>query len=252
MDLVKLAAKHAGKIDPTITKALGKAGVKIPGVSDSKQDGSKPSSDAAAAAPTPVQSTIKTAENATFSNLVPLAPQYAVAEPTELNLKEKTMSLTGDDAKIKDSQGNVLFKVKADLISISGSRTMYDAQGNTIAMLRKKVALIGTTFYLGTAADEKKVCMKRKNKYNPLNANAIIKMGDREIGEIKGDWRAKKFSITIDGKEVATVGRPRTMMSTFMDADSYVINIKPPQGQPVDMAFISLVVIVLDELYHEK
>merc|ERR1739848_461917 len=183
-----------------------------------------------------------------MGHFAPIAPQYATNEVTEINLKEKSLSFTGDDAKIKDSNGNVLFKVKADLISFSGSRTMYDAQGRTIALFSKKLALIGTTFYIGTEGNEKKVAMKRKNKSNPLNSNAIIKIDGQEVGEIAGDWRAKKFTITIDGKQVATVSRPRTMASTFMDADSYVIRITP-QGQPVDQAFISLVVIALDEFY---
>merc|ERR1712025_1249548 len=132
---------------------------------------------------------------------------------------------TGDDAKIKDSNGNVMSKVKADLISISQSRTMCDAQGRTIALLSKKLALIGTTFYIGTKGNEKKVSMKRKNKYNPLNKNATIKIDGQEVGEIAGDFRGKSFSITIDGVQVATVSRPLTMAAAFMDADSYVIRI---------------------------
>merc|ERR1712224_492833 len=114
----------------------------------------------------------------------------------------------------------------------------YDAQtGQTVAVLRKKIALWGTTFYIGTPDNEKKVSMKRKNKWNPMNSNAKIMIDGQEVGKISGDWIAKKFSITIDGNQVATIGRPLTLSSTFMGADSYVIRITP-QGQPVDMAFI--------------
>lgn len=244
--ILKLASKHANKIDPTIVKTLGKAGVKIPGT-----DGpAKPSSSAPADGNTPV-APIPQANPSDYTHFAPIAPHLATNEVTELNLKEKTLSFTGDDAKIKDSNGNVIFKVKADLISFSQSRKMTDAQGRTIALLSKKLALIGTTFYIGTEGNEKKVAMKRKNKYNPLNSNAIIKIDGQEVGEISGDWRAKSFSITIDGVEVATVSRPRTMASTFMDADSYVIRITP-KGQPVDTAFISLIVIALDELYNDQ
>merc|ERR1711959_428075 len=187
-----------------------------------------------------------------FTNFAPIAPQHATTEATELNLNEKVLSFTGDDAKIKDSNGNVVFKVKADIVSFSQSRTMYDAEGQKVAVLRKKIALWGTTFYIGTPDNEKKVSMKRKNKWNPMNSNAKIMIDDREVGTIAGDWIAKKFSITIDGKQVATIGRPLTLSSTFMGADSYVIRITPPSdGQPVDKAFISAIVIVLDELYKD-
>merc|ERR1711933_316588 len=186
-----------------------------------------------------------------ITHFAPIAPQYAVNEYTEINLKEKSLSLTGDDAKVKDSNGNILFKIKADLISFTKSRQMYDAQGKLIALMSKKLALIGTTYYIGPQGNERKVEMKRKNKFNPLNSNARIRIDGREVGEISGDWRAKNFKIVIDGKQIATVRRPRTVASTFMDADSYVIKITP-QGQPVDQAFVALVVIGLDELYHDK
>ena len=243
--ILKLAGKHANKIDPTIVKTLNKAGVKIPGTDGS----SKPSSSAPADGSAPV-APIPQASPSDYTHFAPIAPHLATNEVTELNLKEKTMSFTGDDAKIKDSNGNVIFKVKADLISFSQSRKMVDAQGRTVALLSKKLALMGTTFYIGTEGNEKKVAMKRKNKYNPLNSNAIIKIDDKEVGEIAGDWRAKSFTITIDGVEVAKISRPLTMAAAFMDADSYVIRITP-KGQPVDTAFISLVVIALDELYHD-
>jgi uncharacterized protein YxjI len=241
--VLKLAAKHANKIDPTIVKHLDKAGIKIPGAGATK----KPSGSSVAHCSTPIPQS----SPSDYTHFAPIAPHLATNQVTELNLKEKTLSFTGDDAKIKDSNGNVVFKVKADLISFSQSRKMTDSQGRTIALLSKKFALIGTTFYIGTEGNEKKVSMKRKNKYNPLNSNAVIKIDGQEVGEIKGDWRAKSFTITIDGKQIATVSRPRTMASTFMSADSYVIRITP-KGQPVDPAFISLVVIALDELYHDE
>ena len=247
MDILKLATKHANKIDPTIVKTLGKAGIKIPGMKESNKNPSP-------SAPIDENSNVDPLPQVSpsdYTHFAPIAPQYATTQEIELSLKEKTLSFTGDDAKIKDSNGNVMFKVKADLISFAQSRTMYDAQGRTIAQLRQKVMGFGTTFYIGTLENEKKVSMKRKDKFNPMNSNATISIDGNKVGEIKGNWRAKNFVITIDGVQVATVGRPRTLASTFMDADSYVIRITPG-GQPVDMAFISLVVIALDELYNDK
>jgi uncharacterized protein YxjI len=243
--ILKQVAKQANKIDPMIVKNLDKAGIKIPGVgtkSDSPAQGDSP--DVAASLPK--------ANASDFTHFAPIAPQYATDQFTELNLKEKTLSFTGDDAKIKDCDGNVVFKVKADLISFSMSRTMYDAQGRTVAQLRKKVAMFGTTFYIGTPDNEKKVSMKRKNKYNPMNSNAAITIDGQEVGQIKGNWLAKEFSITIDGVKVATIDRKRTIESTVMGADSYIIHITPQQGRPVDTAFIALVTIALDELYNDK
>lgn len=87
--------------------------------------------------------------------------------------------------------------------------------------------------------------------FNPLNCNASISVDGVKVGKAQGNWRAKTFSITIDGVEVATIGRKTTMASMFMDADSYKISVTP-QGQPVDLAFIALICIALDELYNDK
>ena len=88
--------------------------------------------------------------------------------------------------------------------------------------------------------------------FNPLNSNASISINGQKVGKAKGNWRAKKFSIEIDGAVIATVGRKTTMAAIFMDADSYTISVTPPNGQPVDLAFVALLVLGLDELYHDK
>merc|ERR1711933_421726 len=78
-----------------------------------------------------------------------------------------------------------------------------------------------------------------------------ISIDGKTVGKVKGNWRAKRFSIQIDGVEVAKIGRKRTIASTFMGADSYNITVTP-KGKPVDLAFISLVCIALDEIYQKK
>ena len=122
-----------------------------------------------------------------------------------------------------------------------------DADGNRIGQLRHKKLDIAPTVYIGTLDDEKKVALKTSGMFNPMNCNAKIEVDGVTVGKIKGNWRAKKFSVVINGVEIATIGRKRTMSSTFMDADSYKIAVRP-QGQPVDLAFVSLLAIGLDEL----
>lgn len=83
---------------------------------------------------------------------------------------------------------------------------------------------------------------------DPFNCDASILLGaSNKIGKIKGNWRAKKFSITIDGSVVAKVSKKRTMSSMFMGADTYCIDVQPG----VDVAFVSLLVVALDELYND-
>lgn len=259
--LIKLAVKHADKIDPSLVSSLNKAGLKVPGARPT-QNASCPTPSAPPytyaanqyascppqnAAPTSVSYNTGTST----SPFAPIAPQYATTHPTELFLKEKTMSFTGDDAKIKDAAGNTVFKIHAELLTLSQRRSIFDAHGNKIGQLRHKKMDIKPTVYIGTPDNEKKVALKTSGIFNPMKCDAKISIDGVAVGKVKGNWRAKKFSITINGVEIATIGRKRTVASTFMDADSYKISVRP-QGQPVDLAFISLITIALDELYHEK
>ena len=244
--LMKVAAKHANKIDPSLMSSLNKAGIKIPGSASAGMKTSKPAY-ASVTRPSAASTTIY----GSTSPFAPIAPKFATSNPTELSLKEKAMSFTGDDAKIKDAAGNTLFKIHAELLTLSQRRYLVDADGNRIGQLRHKKLDIAPTVYIGTLDDEKKVALKTSGMFNPMNCNAKIEVDGVTVGKIKGNWRAKKFSVVINGVEIATIGRKRTMSSTFMDADSYKIAVRP-QGQPVDLAFVSLLAIGLDELYHDK
>ena len=181
--------------------------------------------------------------------LAPIAPQYRAAGPTKLFIKEKKMSLSGDSARIKDEHGNTIFTIDAHLMTISDRRTLADSQGNVIGQLRrKKTPGIHETYYIGTPTDDKKCAVKLKGILNPIKCDAHIMVGGTNVGEVSGNWRAKKFSIYVKGYLVAQVHRKTSLGAILMDADTYCIQVEPG----VDLAFISLVTIALDELYHDE
>jgi len=160
------------------------------------------------------------------------------------------MSYSGDDAQIKDTSGNIVFYVKAELMTMSQRRCLVDTRGQKIGQLRhKKTPGLRPTVYIGSTSDEKKVSVKMTGMLDPFNSNAHIMLGEsNNIGKISGNWRAKKFTITIDNSVVANVLRKRTMASMFMGADTYCIDVQPG----VDLAFVSLIAIALDELYNDE
>lgn len=240
--LMKVAIKHADKIDPALMSSLKKAGIKVPGASSTSNPMHTPN---------PTSFNTSTATSVSTSSFAPIAPHHTTTHPTELFLKEKAMSFTGDDAKIKDAAGNTLFKIQAELLTLSQRRYLVDSGGNRIGQLRHKKLDIAPTVYIGTPDNEKKVALRTSGMFNPMNCNAKIEVDGVTVGQIKGNWRAKKFTIVINGLEIATIGRKRTLSSTFMNADSYNISVRP-QGQAVDLAFVSLLAIGLDELYHDK
>lgn len=224
---------------------LGKYGINIPGGNSSS---ASPMASNSVVHPSPSAPVHSASGNSVFA---PIAPQHATTQPTELFLKEKTMSFTGDDAKIKDANGNVLFKIEGKLLTFSQARTMVDSSGTVVGHLKHKKFDFAPTIYIGPPTNDTKVSLKTTGMFNPLNCNASISIDGAKVGKVQGNWRAKKFSVELNGVRVATVGRKTTMAAMFMDADSYTISVTP-QGQPVDLAFISLIAIGLDELYHDK
>lgn len=180
-------------------------------------------------------------------HLAPICPSSVATHPTTLILKESTMSYTGDDAKIKDANGNILFTIKAEIVSFSQRRYIYDNQGQRLGQLRRSRLL--PSVHIGTLSNEKTTSVVMSGFMNPMNCNAKIMLNERQkIGKISGNWRAKKFSVVIDNSTVAHVGRKKSMQSMFMGADSYCIDVQPG----VDLVFVSLLAVALDELYHDK
>ena len=137
-----------------------------------------------------------------MSNLAPIAPHFTAAGPTTLVLKEKRgLSISGtifiaigilltsstiiiilifvplislfyfhtyctnqgDSGKIKDANGNLVFNINAQLVSMSARRTLTDSNGGALGQVRKKKTPgLHVTYYLGTMNDEKKCAVKAK------------------------------------------------------------------------------------------
>jgi len=183
-----------------------------------------------------------------MSALAPISPESVSEEPTSLVLREKKFSLSGDSMEIKDGEDNVVFKIDAKLMTMSQRRTLTDSEGNEIGQLRKKkMPGFHPSLYIGTMDDEKKCMIQKTGTFNITNSNAKVFLGENEIGLVEGNWRAKKYTITIEGEEVASISRKTSAASIIMDADSYVMEIQPG----FDRAFAILIAVAMDELYHE-
>ncbi|KAJ9098756.1 hypothetical protein QFC21_004404 [Naganishia friedmannii] len=69
-----------------------------------------------------------------------------------LKVRESKISFSGDDFTIKDAMtGQPMFKVKGSAVSMRDSKTITDANGQTLFKLKKKILAIHAT-YVGTAS----------------------------------------------------------------------------------------------------
>lgn len=179
----------------------------------------------------------------------PIAPHLKSDKNITLNLSEKILSLTGDSGDVKDENGDIVFKIDAKHMSISERRSILDADGKSVGQVRrKKTPSFHPACYLGTEDDEKRCMVKLKGIMDLTHCDADIYVDDEVVGEALGNWRAKSFEVKVKDTVVATIHRPTNVAGKLFDADSYCIDIV----EGTDIAFMTMVTIALDELYHDK
>jgi uncharacterized protein YxjI len=82
---------------------------------------------------------------------IPLGPQPAnpafySPTPTTLQIKEKILSLSGDDFTIATTTGIPVCKCKGKVFSVHGTKAFTDMQGNELFTLKKKMLAISKSF----------------------------------------------------------------------------------------------------------
>lgn len=173
-----------------------------------------------------------------MSYLAPIAPNFAVLEPTTLVIKSKGVSKV-----VHQSDGNVLFLIDPKRMSMQNKRFIKDASGAEIGQVSKKMMPgIHVSYYLGTMNDGNRCALKTKRGMDPTHFDAEIYHNDARIGEASGNWSAKSFKIIIDGNKAAEIMQNKGV------AESYCIEL----AEGVDSVFISLIVTALDEIFADS
>lgn len=76
-----------------------------------------------------------------------VGPQFCAPYPVDLGIVRKVMTITDGNFAVTDVNGNLLFKVKEPLFSLSDKRILLDASDNPILTLRENVRTQDLLFY---------------------------------------------------------------------------------------------------------
>lgn len=68
-----------------------------------------------------------------------VSPHFCAPYPVELGIVRKLMTITDGNFAVTDANGNLLFKVKEPLFSLSDKRVLLDASDTPILTLRENV-----------------------------------------------------------------------------------------------------------------
>lgn len=172
----------------------------------------------------------------------PIAPQLKASELTSLTISENS---TNQSIDVKDDHNNNLYKIQGVCMSLSERRELLDSNGKIIGQYRnKKSSYFNPAVYIGTPDNDKKCMLKFKDQTISCNT-ADIYMDDKVIGEASGSWQNKYYEIKIENSLAASVQRLRIKGSTD---DHYGINVL----KGVDVPFIVLITLALDEIFHDE
>ncbi|KAJ4036228.1 hypothetical protein NW756_008350 [Fusarium oxysporum] len=98
---------------------------------------------------------------------VGIFPAYITTQTETLILREKVMSLSGDDFEIRHANGQPILKVEGQVMSISGRKKVYDMRGNHLFSIVREHFHIHTTYAVedtrGTKIMEVKSSFRRES-----------------------------------------------------------------------------------------
>lgn len=178
-----------------------------------------------------------------------LFPQHQAQVPTALVVKERKLSIKGDDFKVKDVAGNTICKVDGKTLSIHGTKDFLDAHGKKLFTLKKKLVSIHGA-YEATAPDGR-VLFEVKGKFKIVGSKMVASFTNASDGKpieitVKGDWIDRKAQMIVDktGYVVANVTRHlATLKEAVMDRQTYYVEVAPG----VDLVLIAAIAVAFDE-----
>ena len=104
------------------------------------------------------------AQLAPLPSAVGIFPQFIARGSETLILKEKVLSLTGDDFHIKLANGTPILRVQGKVMSISGRKKVFDEQGGHLFDIVKEHFHIHSTFRVDDAQGVKVMEVKSSFK----------------------------------------------------------------------------------------
>lgn len=144
----------------------------------------------------------------------PLGPQPAnpaiySPEPITLQMKEKVLSLSGDDFTITTTTGTPVCKCKGKLISLHGTKTFTDVAGTELFTVKKKTFALQKSFVCESPHG---YSFEVKGHFSIGSSKSSVHFKNASDGrdlelELKGDWFDRSAAITLAGRPVAEISR---------------------------------------------
>ncbi|KAL7271949.1 hypothetical protein RUND412_005269 [Rhizina undulata] len=176
-----------------------------------------------------------------------------------IKLREKKLSLTGDDFQITTTDGNPFLRCKGQVFSIRDKKVITTADGVPLLNIQDKLLTIHTEYkvFLGEGSDDQ--VFHVRGHWTPFGiggAKMTVTFRNRADGtnqelelNVEGDFFDRNARIKCQGKVVARIDR------SFMNAGQLLFNQQTYYltcAPRVDCVMMAVVCICLDEKANEK
>ncbi|KAI9801091.1 MAG: hypothetical protein M1833_002959 [Piccolia ochrophora] len=191
---------------------------------------------------------------APLPNPIGVFPQFIAQHPVTIVLKERTLSISGDDFHIKDAgTGQSVLIVRGRVMSMSGRKEVSDPQGNPLFTIRKELMSFLGNYYLEDPSGKRFLDVKGKLGFKPKSEISFINTKDHHPVNLvmKGNLFASKADITLadSGVVVARLHRDRWNARDLVGGQqTYYVTVAPG----FDFATAAAICICLDEKHHDK
>ncbi|KAI0884135.1 DUF567-domain-containing protein [Annulohypoxylon maeteangense] len=190
---------------------------------------------------------------APFPRPVGIFGPFIAKQSETLVLREKVMSLSGNSFDITLANGQPIFKVKGESMTLSNRMNVMDTAGNLQFCIRKKHIAIHTTYYAENAKGDEifEVQSKFRLGGSKFIGSFTSASGQQEQLLMKGDWTDTSAEITDEasGQVVASIYRDRWNARELLGGQqTYNVTI----AANVDMSIIVAMCICLDMKRNES
>lgn len=185
--------------------------------------------------------------------------QNFLARQTEtIKLRERLLSLSGDSFSIETYPAGIpILQVQGEAFSLSGRKHVLDMQGNRLFDLRKEHLSIPKTYYAEDPQGNRFFEVEGKFSFGSSKAVGKFSYPDQPTGQMRqarllmhGDFFDRTADITDEasGRVVARIDRHFLNARQILGGQqTYVVTV----AQNVDLALIAAMCICLDERRNE-
>ncbi|XP_014496793.1 protein LURP-one-related 15-like [Vigna radiata var. radiata] len=176
------------------------------------------------------------------------APQYCAPGPHPVDLiiiKERSIA---DNFTVTDTNGNIVFTVKSNLVSIVKPRKhsfLFDSHGNPIVHLRRSIQNYDWKAFRGQSEESRDLIFRKHNssffqlrlKSDVFLANNVTDVCDFKI---KSSWSGRSWDVYLGDSNIL-VAQINTKLGTMFSREKYMVSVFPN----IDHAFIVALVLTL-------